>query len=324
MYWRGFIVIIFVGFFAPVFASAQFVGTEPLEIAISPLYPRPGDTITVTPNSTLIDLSASDITISVNGKVINTTTGTESTAVTLGTAGKTTFIRVTAVSAGQTYTKTLSILPAEVSLVVEPISTAHPFYRGASLVASEGRVRLVALPDFRSSTGASISPSGLVYSWKLGDQQLQSSSGIGKSVLTALAPLRYRDVVVTLTVTTTDGAIVAQTSTLVAPVDPIVRIYRNDPLLGTLYSKALPPVFTLRSSEETFRAVPYYFATLPSLSWDVNGTPSELNRDITVRSTGTGSGNAYLAVNAKGVRVSATSATTLTFGQSSVGGFFGL
>lgn len=303
---------------------AQFTGTDTLTVSVSPEYPKPNETILVTPRSTLIDLSASSITVSVNGKVVNKTTGTESSYVTVGGAGESTVITVTAETLGQTYSKKLTIRPADVSLIVEPISTAHPFYEGALLPASEGRIRLIAISDFRNSAGTLISPSSLVYTWKQGDQVLESSSGVGKSILTATAPLRYRDVAITVTVTTTDNSIVARASTLVSPIDPIVRIYRSDPLLGPIFSHALPKSIALTDTEETFRVVPYYFATAPSLSWEVNGTASETGEEITVRATGSGAGTAFLGVTAKAKNGLAKTSMSVQFGIAKTLGLFGL
>lgn len=311
------------GIFTPL-AHAQFTAVDPLLVSINPQYPKPHDTVTVTPSSTLVDLSASSITVSVNGVVINKTTGTASSYVQVGGAGETTNITVTAINEGQTYTKKLSVRPADVSLITESVSTTHPFYDGAPLVAAEGRVRLIAVPEFKTAGGSLIPASSLVYTWKQGDQKLESSSGIGKSILNATAPLRYRDVAITVTVATADSSVVAQTSTLVSPTDPILRIYRNDPLLGPIFSHALPASVAMVDSEETFRVVPYYFATTPSLSWQVNGKASETGQDITVRGTGSGKGTAYLGVTAKYGQSAGTAAMSVQFGVAKSLGIFGL
>jgi hypothetical protein len=164
-----------------------------------------------------------------------------------------------------------------------------------------------------------------VYSWKNGDQILESSSGIGKSVLTATAPVRYRDTTITLTVSTQDSSVVGQATVYIAPHDPLVRIYENDPLLGPLYDTALPASLTLAGSEDTYRAVPYYFTSIPSLSWDVNGTPSQTGKDITVRPAGNGQGTAVLNVTASSGSLgqSAEDSLSVTFGKTS-SGIFGL
>lgn len=299
---------------------------EPLTVTLSPEHPRPYGTVTVTPASSLIDLAGSTVTISANGAVIEKGSGAQPADIQLGGPGSRTTIVVTAVLNGQTFQKQVVVRPSDVSLIIEPVSSTHPFYRGSSLITSEGRVRLVALADLRTSSGALIPSSSLIYTWKSADQILQEASGIGKSVLTVDAPFRYRDASVSVTVTSQDGSAVAQASTVIAAIDPIVRIYRNDPLLGPWFSLALPASFSMTDEEETFRAVPYFFSGTPSLSWQVNGTPSETAQDLTVRPAGNGTGTAVISVTASDTTrtQSATRSLSVTFGGSKSTGIFGL
>ena len=313
------------GFGAVYAAHAQLGATDPLTISINPDYPRPYQIVTVTPQSSLIDLAASTVTISANGTVVQKGTGGESASVAVGGPGTVTHITVTAVNNGQTYSQSLDVRPADVALVVEPTSTTHPFYDGGALIGSEGRLRIVAIPDLRTSSGAPISPANLVYTWKNGDQILEGSSGIGKSILTATAPIRYRDTTITVTVSSQDSSVVGQASVLISPQDPLIRVYENDPLLGPRYDTALPSTVTLTDSEATYRAVPYFFTSTPSLTWQVNGTPSQTGPDITVRPSGNGKGTALLGVSASSGSLgqSANTSLSVTFGQSS-SGIFGL
>lgn len=304
-------------------AHAQLGSSDPLTLTIDPAYPRPYQIITVTPESSLIDLSASSVTFTVNGTVVQEGTGGESASVAVGGPGTVTTVKITAVQDGQTYTQTATIRPADVALIVEPTSTTHPFYEGASLIGSEGRLRIIAVPDLRTSSGAQISPSNLVYTWKNGNQVLQSSSGIGKSVLTATAPVRYRDTVITVTVSSQDSSVVGQAQVAISPRDPLIRIYENDPLLGPRFETALPDSITLTESEATYRAVPYYFTSLPSLTWNVNGTPSQTGEDITVRPSGNGKGTAVLGASAStgALGQSAQAQLSVTFGKAASGIF---
>lgn len=301
---------------------AQYSTTEdPITVSMYPSYPRPYQTVTITPRSTLLDLTASTVTISVNGTVVQRGTGTQEAAVQVGGPGEVTAITIAvATPDGKTTRSTLSVRPADVALVTEPTSSVHPFYTGLPLVAPQARVRLVAIPDLRSSPKTALDPAKLVYTWKLDDQVLQSASGIGRSVLVAIAPVRHRDAEITLTVTSPDNALVAQAFATVAPVEPIVRIYADDPLKGTDFNRALSGPYTLLSTEATFRAVPYFFATTPTFEWRVNNVAQGAQRTVTVRSTGTGAGSASLDVatnlNDPIQPQSANSRVSLRFGES--------
>jgi hypothetical protein len=309
-------------------AYAQFTpGADPLTVVMSPQYPRPYQSFTVAPRSTLIDLSGSTVRVSVNGTAVYEGSGTQAATVRAGGLGERTTVVVTVTdAAGRTYTENLVIRPAEVSLVLEPASTMHPFYDGGGLVASEGRVRLVAVADMRTAPGTRIPASSLVYTWRLGERILTDASGIGKSVLTAEAPVRYRNADITVTVTSQDQSLVGEARTRVSPVDPVVRVYRNDPLLGPLFNQALPSRYTLPDTEGTFRAVGYFFAVPPTLAWSVNGKAGGADKDLTVRATGNGQGTARLSVSATETESLRTADTefTVLFGQESGFGFFGL
>lgn len=301
------------------------LGGGALNLIVTPEYPRPFQTVTVVPQSSTIDLSASTLTITVDGRVVSEGSGAEAAYVTLGGAGTATTVTVRAVNNGQTYTSSVTIRPADVALVIEPVSSAHPFYEGGSLISSEGQLRIIALSELRGAGGALLPPASLVYTWRNGDQILESASGIGKSVLTATAPGRYRDARITVTVTTQDRSVVAEAATTIAPTDPFVRVYRNDPLLGPLYNAALPANLTLLGEEEGFRAVPYHFPGIPSIAWSVNGTLSETGKDITVRSTGNGTGTARLTAVAQGGSSKPAETTlSLQFGERRGFGIFGL
>ncbi|MES2668468.1 MAG: hypothetical protein V4644_02155 [Patescibacteria group bacterium] len=309
-------------------ALAQGVpGADPLTLSISPQYPRPYQTVTIAPRSNLIDLSASTVRVSVDGANVYEGSGTQATSVRAGGLGERTTIVVTVTDpAGRVYSRQQVIRPAEVSLVIEPASTGHPFYQGGGLVASEGRVRIVAIPDLRSAPGARLPASSLVYTWRLGERVLTDSSGIGRSSLIATAPVRYRNADITVTVTSPENTLVGEASTVISAVDPVTRIYRNDPLLGPDFDTALAGNFSMLDTEATFRAVGYFFAVPPVFAWTVNGATNGTDKDITVRATGNGQGTARLGVTATETesRRSAESRVTVDFGTDSGFGFFGL
>jgi len=322
-----FLVLFFAASFGTSHAQELPSGTEPLTISVSPEYPRPYQTVTISPRSTLIDLSASKVRISVNGANVYEGSGTQSTNVRAGGLGERTTVVVSVTDpSGRVYTKQKVLRPAEVSLVLEPVSTAHPFYQGGGLVASEGRVRLVALADLRTAPGTRISNANLVYTWRLGNRILTDSSGIGKSTLIATAPVRYRNADISVTVTSPDNSLVGEARTLVSAADPVARIYRNDPLLGPNFDVALSDRFSMPDTEATFRAIGYFFSVPPTFSWTVNKATSGTDKDITVRATGNGQGTARLGLTTteSEARRSANAGVTIDFGKSTGFGFFGL
>lgn len=320
-------LILFCGLsMAGVTHAQSFMGAETLSLVITPEYPRPFQTVSVSPRSTLIDLSASTVKVAVNGEAIYEGSGTRPTTFPVGDLGQQTRVTVTVTAPdGQAYTREQIFRPAEVSLVLEPESTTHPLYQGGGLVASEGLVRLVAVTDFRTDPSTRIPASNLVYTWRHGDRILTDASGIGRSTLTARAPVRFRNADITVTVTSRDSALVAEAQTRISATDPVVRLYRNDPLLGPNFDIALGTRYTMPDTEATFRAIGYFFAQQPTFSWMVNGSSGGTDKDITVRSTGAGQGTARISASAvDGTRRTASTASTVEFGKATGFGFFGL
>jgi hypothetical protein len=296
-------LLVALSFVVPAAALAQFnIGSlTPLSLEVSPQFPGAYGSVTVTPDSTQFDLAAASLVWYLNGTQVATGTGGQSYTFSMHGPGNIMTVRLVATVGGKAFEATARLVPAEVSLIVEPISTVPPFYEGSPLLASEGRARVVALPDFRTSSGARLDPTKLIYTWKLGDQLLEPQSGAGKStLLISQGPLEFRDSQVTVTVASVDGSYAGQRAVTLAPVDPVVRLYRDDPLLGPLFNTALGDGYTLRGEEDSFFAAPYFFSTPPAFSWNVGGADAGSNQVVTLRATGSGSGASGVSVIAKG------------------------
>ena len=115
-----------------------------------------------------------------------------------------------------------------------------------------------------------------------------------------------------------------------AKIDPSVRIYENDPLLGPRFDTALSGTFTMDDTEASFLAVPYFFSKAPGIAWSISGTPSGQGPVVTVKSSGSGRGSASIAAAATGASALETAAANLIIsftGTQPSGGFgslFGL
>jgi len=308
-------------------AHAQVLGANPLTITFSPQYPAPYQTVTVTPGSTIVDLASASVTISVDGKVIYQGTGSGSASFTAGGPGSTNTVTVAIASSQGNFQSTAVVRASSVALIVEPESTTHPFYEGASQIAIQGGVRLIAMADLRASSGgSSIDPKSLVYNWRIGDQNLQGDSGIGKSSIEILGPAQYRSENVSVTVSTQDGSITGSASTPVVPVDPTILFYEDGPLTGPKFDAAVGNTYSLRGDEASFRAVAYSFPSVPAIAWTVGGQPSASEPVITLRPTGTGAGSAVVSASASfgNGYIGASYQSTIEFGQSNSHSIFGL
>ena len=217
--------------------------------------------------------------------------------------------------------------PQDVVLIAEPASSAPPLYLGKPLVPIEGSVRVVAVANFRDARGGILKPSALSYTWTVDSTQIANASGIGRSALLVASPLQYRARSVSVTVTSGNGTLVGGASLSLTPQEPLVRMYRNDPLLGIRFDRALSGEYSIPGAETSLYGAAFYFPTTsgaPFLDWNLNGARAQTGNSITLRPSGSGEGNASLTLSASaGGSVSASTDLTLLFGKSA-SSLFGL
>ncbi len=314
----------------PLTALAQLEGLENLapsfSLSVDPQYPAPYSKATITAESNMLDLANAILTLTVSGKQIYQGS-VQPTTVTLGKAGSGVQVTATISSGGTTYNQTVTIRPQEVSLIVEPISSAPPLYAGKPSMPIGGSTRIVAVANFRNASGGAIDPTTLSYVWTVDDTQIANSSGVGKSAVIVASPLPYRGRTVSVAITSRDGAFVGGDSLSLSPQEPSVRIYENDPLLGIRFDRALLDTYAV-STESTLYGAPFSVSITngaPFLQWFVNGTSAQTGNSITLRPTGSGEGSASLSLTASsGGDTSATTNLSLTFGKETRSNFFGL
>lgn len=281
---------------APLGVAAALIGTSSVVTGItaSPLYPTPGESVTLTANT----LSAGDtLTLSwvLNGATLGSGVGLKSLSTKAGPAGSRTNIVVTATDASGAIRGSASytVRPADVDLVWEGAAYVPAFYVGRPLATAESSVTVLAVPRLIEN-GTPLSAATLVYEWAVDGKKVES--GYGKSILKTTPPLVNRPFVVSLTVRTVDGLYGASGSTTIAPVRPFVFVYEDVPLTGIDTNRALPAVATLTGDEVTYRAFPLFVESLAALSyqWKLNGAPLLSDpsdpRAATFRRTGAATG----------------------------------
>jgi len=300
---------------------------NPFTISVTPQYPAPSNIATLSFLSSSLDLSNATMTVSVGGK--QTYQGSiQPTVVATGKAGSVTSVKVTITSGGTPYTQSLVIQPEEVSLIAEPISSAPVLYPGKPLIPLEGNTRVVAMSNFADAAGKKLDPATLSYSWTVDGALIANSSGIGKSSILVASPLQYRMRSVSVVVQSQVGNLVGGDALSLSPVDPSVRIYENDPLLGIRFDHALSMSYTIRGAEASLYAAPFSLPITggaPLMHWFLNGTAAQTGNLITLRPSGNGQGSASLSLTAGTGTSLATENLSIIFGAvPSSNLFFGL
>ena len=316
----------------PVVASAQSLGgavgnTNPFTISIDPQYPTPQGTATLSFLSSTLDLANASMTVSVGGT--QTYKGSvQPVAITLGRAGKVLSVLVKITSGGVPYSQSVVLQPEDVSLIAEPFASAPVLYPGKPLIPLGGTTRVVAIANFKDAAGRTLDPATLSYSWTVDGTQIANSSGIGKEVIMVASPLQYRERSVSVVVESLSASFVGGASLTLAPVEPSVRLYQNDPLLGILFDHALGGTYAIQGTESSLYAAPFSLPLLngaPFLQWFLNGGAAQTGSLITLRPTGNGQGSASLSLTASAGALSEAMANlSLSFGATSSTNLFGL
>lgn len=308
--------------------SAQSLGSaDPFTLSISPRYPVPFSQATLSFLSSTLNLSNATLTVSAGGKQIYQGS-VQPVTITVGKVGGVVPLSITISSAGTDYKKSLVIQPQDVSLIAEPLSSSPPLYLGKTLVPVGGSVRVVAIAGLQDAGGKVIDPSTLSYRWTVDNTQIADSSGIGKNVIVVSSPIQYRGRSVSVIVQSQSGDLVGSDTLSIAAVEPTVRIYENDPLLGIRFDHALSDTYTINRSEASLYAAPFSFPLAggsPLIQWLLNGASAQVGNLITLRPSGTGQGDASLSLMvSSGGFARATATLSLSFGTKQTTNFFGL
>ncbi len=287
-------------FTASLSAQADLIGS----LVLSPQNPGPYESVTVTLSSYDFDVDNSDISWTVNGKVISGGDGVKQIKVTTGAVGALTNISARAiVPGGQIFQASLALAPASIELTWESSeSFVPPFYEGRSLPGEGASVRVNATPHM-SSGNKILSPADVSYAWYKNDEFIEAASGRGKS--SADITLEYLTDVTTVKVVarSADGTSATKSIDLY-PHESLPIFYIYDPLLGTDMTRAITKRFET-TKEFTLRFVPFFFSLNNGLnksttfSWSIDGSPivTEDDTTITLRPKENTSGSRTLGIN---------------------------
>ncbi|MDP3996565.1 MAG: hypothetical protein Q8P86_02635 [bacterium] len=303
------LVILFfaISFILPGVAHAQFGSniSENLSVTLNPPRPGPNELTTIRVESYLVNLNTAEIAWFVNGTLQKKARGDKSFAFTTGNLGSRSEITVVITfDDGATYPKTLTIYPADVTLLWETESYTPPFYKGKSYFPHQGVVRAVAIPNIINSSGRRLSVNEVVFTWKKDGRVLGDKSGLGKDTFIAEGGTPSRTVTIAVEVTAEDNQYVAESSFSVSPVRSEVVLYEKSPLYGIFYNNALNSPYQMKDQEVEVAAVPFFFTTTGrdslQYAWNINGSAilggQGGSPDITLRNDRSVSGSSFISL----------------------------
>ena len=291
---------------SPVVSNAQYSTENTLDegmsVSITPETPKPNQTVTITTESFMNDMSYSKTSWYVNDKLRSSSIGQKTFSFDNGPLGSRTVVRLDVVNQnGTTFSKTFTFSAGEVTLIPEPLSYTPPFYPGKSLFSYEGTIRIVAIPNILKPNGTKFKPEELVYTWKRGQGTDPVASGYGKDYMLYTGDIIARPAKIEVLVSDVENTVHSQESIVLEARDPELYIYENNSTLGTLFNKAITDKFNLLDQEVSFFASPFNFSnpnTEGEMTWSVNGQKSsETSRMITFRNNNDQKGYSQVSAN---------------------------
>lgn len=321
-------------------SNAQLLNSfTSIEITLSPEYPQPGQTVRAEVTSSSENVRAFNIIWLLDGEIQEQGAGIASFTFIAGELGDAQNVGVVVESPqGQIYSKTITVQPAQVTLLWEANTYTPPFYEGRALYSSGSFITAHAIPRFVDEEGELYDASELIYTWSKNGTVLGSYSGIGRDSLVTQGPKFFGDYILSVEVTTPDNIQVARSAARVATIDPEGKLYEIDPLIGVVYHRAITNEHEFfGASQFEVQAEPFFMdvsqANDTSLlyEWSINGedafglndNPSQLrvqldtDQDITT--------TIQLSIeHLRHLLQSATAQYSIVFGGSARNSLFGL
>jgi hypothetical protein len=240
-------------------SSVSNAQTSDIYITISPNNPRVGESVTLSINSSVIDLNSSKIIWYIDGSPRRETSSQNITIKTKNDGSKTLVKVVVETIDGIIKETSTEISPAGVDLIIEPISYVPPFYKGKPNFTPQSTIKIIAIPDITIG-GIKIKTKDLNFRWFIDNIASGNNSGKGKNSIAINGKIPIKDINVSLNILDDSGLTLTQFSKTIKVEDPIVLLYENHPLYGLLYNKAITDEYFLGTREELkITAKPYYF-----------------------------------------------------------------
>jgi hypothetical protein len=284
--------IMFFGLFFAATVHAQMspqeaaqIGSQDISFTSDPEVPGAFTDTTITVDSYSTDVSRAFFIWKKDGKTVLSATGSNRYTFTTKDIGQKTTIGITMLLVtGETIQKDISFNPSEINLVWEGADAyVPPFYKGRALPASEGAVRVLAIPQISNASGI-IDTTNYVFRWKKNDAILSADSGYGKSSLVFQQDYLNPNEKIEVTGQNNATGEIAKGLANVGVYTAKILMYVRDPIYGIDWNHEIGNSFDVSTSEKTIIAIPYFFSPFNPTSqdltykWTVNGdsvdTPS--------------------------------------------------
>ncbi len=296
-----------------VHAQLMNIIPDTLDVSISPENPGTNTRTNIDIRNYSTDLDRATITWSLNGKQVQKAIGLTHFEFRTGALGTPSSIDILINTiSGKTIRKNITLRPSEIDLVWETSGYTPPFYKGHPRYVNQSFVTVVAIPNMVGKNGQKLNPKNLVYKWSVDGEVQGSDSGYGKNSYSFRGSIVPKSTEISVEASSLRDGTLASARIELDPERPEILIYKDDPIYGVLYNRALLSNFTLSDDEATFVSVPYFFSGKTPLvshleyAWSMNGADisgvAKRNK-VTLRRSGQNeAGNAQVSVTTENSR----------------------
>lgn len=325
--------VVYFLFMAPFFIYAQIPGIGDLiSFKVYPENPKANQIVNVEIESFSVDLDrAEQISWTVNGELVARKAGIKQIQFETGELGSRSVVAVTIYGTEiGTISESITIAPTEVDLLWQAETYTPPFYKGKALPASSADITILAIPYFITTNGVKLDSDDLIFTWEKDGKVLGNYSGRGRDNIKIKGAKIYSGTRIKVEVSSVGNSLSGKKSVIIPSFFPRIVFYKNDPILGIRYEKAVWDTAELFDEEVTITAHPYFFSSKNRTNsdfeykWKVNGSSVDGSPDdessLVLRQVGDGEGTASVSLsiqNLDKILQSAGESFSLLFGRNS-------
>ncbi len=279
---------------SPFFASAQTDIGRRIILSATPTNPGPNESVNLTVSSSEVNVNLANIEWSVDGKSVKKGVGMKTFAFTTGANGNsnTVNVRVTPES-GTPIEESMNFAPSDIDIIWEAQNSyVPPFYKGKAFPVTQSGVKIVAMPNVKTTSGKMVDPSDFAYVWRKDGLNMQGQSGYGKQSLTYMNQLLENTNRVD--VSASNGVKKVDDGIIISYSEPEFLFYEVDSFTGAKYQKALQDGFRPAKQQLSLVVEPYFLPTDwrteagIKLEWKLgNQAVASKNKNSLVINTGT-------------------------------------
>jgi len=269
-----FLACFFVVLILPI-KNADSVSIAPLsgdfEIRMTPEHPGANTNVEATVISFSFDVDSSNITWTLNGKIIEQGVGAKTIEFQMGNIGSMFSLSVFIITNnGKQVEKKTTFRIVETDILWNANTYTPYFYKGKSEPIIYNDISVTAFPH-----GFSSGNKNLIYKWSKNYKNIADVSGTGRNTFSfSFSELRDEERI-GVEISNLQKTELYKKTIKIKMRQPEILFYEEHPLEGTLYQKSIPQNFDIQKQDIVIRAEPYFFPkddveTL-SFGWDTGG-----------------------------------------------------